>query len=246
MKKNKKVLITGSNGGIGLSTIECFLKQGQSNLICHYRSDGQELSSLLRRYDLDPEKHMYKAELTSDDEVQKMRDQIEKDHGALWGLVNLAGATTNGMSWKLTTEDFRKVIDANLLSTFLCTREFLPGMRAAAEGRIVNVSSVVAHMGVVGAAHYAAAKAGIEGFTRSVALEVANKNISVNSLALGYFEYGMLHQISEPILEGIKSTIPQRRWGNASDVHGILSYLLSPQSTFVTGQVIHLNGGQRL
>ncbi len=243
---NKPILITGSNGGIGLSTVECFLKDGYRKIICHHRSNDQELTSLLKKYDLDPTDFMFQAELTDEEQVKKMREAVESRHGSLWGLFNLAGASSSSMSWKTSLADFRQILDANLTSTFLCTREFLPAMRAAGGGRIINTSSVVAQMGVVGAAHYAAAKAGIEGLGRAIALEVANKNITVNTIALGYFEYGLLHQISEPILEGIKSTIPAKRWGQASEVQGMLEYLLSLKSAFVTGQVFQLNGGQHL
>ncbi len=175
-----------------------------------------------------------------------MKTDIFSQWGGLWGLVNLAGASTNGMSWKLAAEDFRRVTEDNLVSTFLTTKAFLPEMRNAGRGRIVNISSIVGHTGVPGAAHYCAAKAGIDGFTRATALEVANKNITVNSISLGYFEYGLIEQVPKEQVDAIRAAIPLKRLGKAEDIGALLAYLLSADSGFMTGQTIHLNGGQRV
>jgi NAD(P)-dependent dehydrogenase (short-subunit alcohol dehydrogenase family) len=119
-------------------------------------------------------------------------------------------------------------------------------MRQQGGGRIINISSILAHTGMPGASHYCAAKAGIEGFTRAVALEAASKKVTVNALALGYFDKGIIAEVPADILEVIKSQIPLERLGNASEIFPLVSYLLSPESAYMTGQVIHLNGGRYL
>jgi NAD(P)-dependent dehydrogenase (short-subunit alcohol dehydrogenase family) len=240
------VLFTGSNGGIGLNTIECFLKDGKSNFVCHYKSSKVQIEQLLKKYEINPVGRLFEADLSQEEQVTRLREQIEAAQGPVWGVVNFAGASTNAMSWKMTLEDFRFVMDANLTSTFLMTREFVSGMRQRGNGRLVNTSSIVAHQGVAGASHYCAAKAGIEGYSRAVAVEVANKGITVNALALGYFEYGLIEQVPPSLLEGITESIPLKRLGKANEIKGLLDYLLSPDSNFVTGQIFHLNGGQRL
>jgi NAD(P)-dependent dehydrogenase (short-subunit alcohol dehydrogenase family) len=148
------------------------------------------------------------------------------------------------MSWKLSLADFNAVLQANLVSTFLATRAFLPGMREQGGGRIINVSSIVGHTGVAGASHYCAAKAGIDGFTRAVALECASRKVTVNALALGYFDKGIITEVPAEILEVIKGQIPFKRLGSASELQPLVAYLLSPAAEFMTGQVLHLNGGQ--
>jgi NAD(P)-dependent dehydrogenase (short-subunit alcohol dehydrogenase family) len=158
----------------------------------------------------------------------------------------MAGASTNGMSWKLSISEFESVLGANLRATFLTTRAALNGMRSRRIGRIVNISSVVAHIGGPGASHYAAAKSAIEGFTRSVALEVANRAITVNCIALGYFDKGLISHVPIEILDSIVGRVPVGRLGMADEIVPLLNYLLSEGSAFMTGQVLHLDGGLRL
>ena len=165
-------------------------------------------------------------------------------HGAIWGLVHFAGSTSNGMSWKLSLEEFNRVIHANLTSTFLTCREFIPGMREANGGRIITISSIVAFSGIAGAAHYSASKAGVVGLTKSLALELASKKITVNALALGYFNHGMIHTVPENLRAQIRTRIPTDRFGEADEIGGMLKYLLSADGAFLTGQTLHINGGQ--
>jgi len=237
------ILITGSNGGLGSRLARSFLEAGFQNLACHYRSSSDAIAGLLREHGLDPERHLFKAELTDEAAIRTMREEVTAHLGSVWGLVNLAGGSSNGMSWKLPLAEFTRVLNANLVSTFLMTREFLPGMREGGGGRIINVSSVIAHTGIVGASHYCAAKAGIEGFTRAVAQEVAGKKITVNCLALGYFDQGIIADVPKELLDVVLGRVPVKRLGQASELHPLVSYLLSEQAGFLTGQVLHLNGG---
>jgi 3-oxoacyl-[acyl-carrier protein] reductase len=243
-KMSGVVLITGSNGGIGSAVAEYLLAKGERNLAFHYRSDAQQIKALICRYDLDPEKYLFKADLCNEEELGSLRQRIEERFGTVWGLVNVAGASSNAMSWKMTVSDFRKIIDDNLTATFLSCREFIPGMRSDNSGRIINFSSIVASTGVAGASHYCAAKGGIESFTKAISLELAPKNITANTIALGFFEYGLIHHLSQEVQREVRERIPLKRFGVAADIGSYIGFLLSPESTFTTGQVLHVNGGQ--
>lgn len=239
----KTILITGSNGGIGLAVTEYLLKNGIRNLACHYRSNNDKIKDLLTKYDMNTETHMFRADLTNESELSLMNEAINKNHAPVSSLVNIAGMSTNGMSWKLTKSQFVDVIDNNLLSSFLCTREFIPSMRSATWGRIINFSSVVGATGVAGASHYCAAKAGLMGLTKAMALELANKNITVNAIALGYFNYGLINDVPADAQDQIKNRIPVNRFGTADEIGSMVKFLLSQDSSYLTGQILHLNGG---
>ena len=240
------VLITGASGGLGARLVEGLLQAGVTNLACHFRSKSADVGKILKKHGLDAERHLFQADLTDQAAVAALAKSVAERFEPIWGVVNLAGESSNAVSWKLTLAEFMRILNANLVSTFLVTREFLPGMRERGGGRIINVSSVVAHTGVAGASHYCAAKAGIEGFTRAVALEVASKCITVNSVALGYFDQGIIASVPTDLLEIIKSRVPAKRLGRAEELTPLVRYLLSPEAEFMTGQVLHLNGGFHL
>jgi 3-oxoacyl-[acyl-carrier protein] reductase len=237
------VLLTGANGGVGLALTEHLLGAGVERLICQYRSDGNALFELVRRHGLDPDVHCVRADLTDEEQVQALGDAVEERFGGIWGLVNLAGSTSNGVSWKLSLEDFRKVLGDSVITTFLTCRRFIPLMREARGGRIVNVSSVVAFTGVAGASHYGAAKAGVVGYTKSIARELASRQVTANVLALGYYDYGMMYTIPDELREEIRTSIPLGRLGTAAEAGGMLSFLLSDEGAYTTGQILHVNGG---
>lgn len=238
-----KIVITGASGGIGSRLVSEFLKSGTRDLICQYRSHFEPLRSVFKEYGLDSDQYCFQADLTKEEEVQGLRSFATRGSANIWGLINLAGASGNGMSWKLSTSDFKEIVDANLLTTFLACREFIPLMRSANRGRILNISSVVAFDGVVGASHYCSAKAGIVGLTKALAHELANKNITVNALALGYFEYGLINEVPEELLAQIKERIPLKSFGKIESISGMVNYLLDESSSYTTGQVVHINGG---
>jgi NAD(P)-dependent dehydrogenase (short-subunit alcohol dehydrogenase family) len=238
------VVVTGASGGLGFQLVSDLLSLGLKNVACHYRSTPRGLPELLKSQGLVPDDHLFQAELVHEAEVAQLQIWAKERYGRVWGLVNLAGASSNEMSWKLTTDEFRRIVDANLTTTFLMTREFLPHMRENGGGRIINTSSVVAHTGIVGAAHYCASKAAIEGLTKAIAQEVASKKITVNSIALGYFDQGLIKDVPQAMLNGLMQKIPMRRLGKATEFAALVFYLLSEQAEFLTGQVLHLNGGQ--
>jgi len=238
------MLITGANGGLGVALADDLLSRGRRNVAFHYRSSKDNISAVLEKYDLDPARHLFFAELTDEADIDAMRVKIEDTLGPVSVLVNLAGGSSNGMSWKLTREEFQRVMDMNMTSTFLCSKAFIPAMRSEGEGRIINITSVVGSMGAAGASHYGAAKAAVSGWTRSVALELARNKVTVNAIALGYFDSGIIDHIPDTIREHIVQTIPLKRLGRSgAELGGIVDYLVSSAGSYVTGQTLHINGG---
>ncbi|HEY2217285.1 MAG TPA: SDR family NAD(P)-dependent oxidoreductase [Solirubrobacteraceae bacterium] len=240
---DRAIVLTGASGGVGVALTDYLLANGFTRLAVQYNTTPDELATTLERHGLDPAKHAFQADLSTEADVKSFGDQVRSAFGTPWGLINLAGSTSNALSWKLSLDDFQQIIANNLTTTFLACREFIPEMREAGGGRIVNTSSVVAFSGVAGAAHYCAAKAGVVGFTKAIARELASRRITVNVMALGYFDYGMLYTVPEDLREGIRQQIPARRFGSAAEVGGTLSHLLSDESAYTTGQILHINGG---
>ena len=241
--RQSPVLITGAGGGIGVALAASLLEAGYEKVLFHYRRRSESILQLLDTYKIDPEGSLFRAELTDEEQVANMHREIRETHGPLYGLINVAGGSTNAMSWKMSRSDFQRVIDDNLLTTFLCCRQFIPEMREQGRGRIVNISSVVGFSGAAGAAHYCAAKAGIVGFTKALALELAPKHVVVSALALGYFDYGLIHSIPAEQREQIRNGIPARRFGNCKELGGMVQFLLGEAGGYSSGQVYHLNGG---
>ena len=172
---NGYILVTGAGSGIGLAIVESLLLNGETKIICQYRSRNKDLFDLLKNHNLSPEDFAVQAELTSEDDVKSLREFGTKKFGKVYAVINVAGASTNSMSWKISKEKFLEIINANLLTAFLCSKEFIPEMREESLGRIINFSSVVAFTGTVGSAHYSAAKSGLLGLSKSMSLELANK-----------------------------------------------------------------------
>jgi 3-oxoacyl-[acyl-carrier protein] reductase len=237
------ILITGAGSGIGLSIVETLLSKGFMQLICQYRTRNKELFDLLVKYNLTPEDFTIQAELTDEEDIKAMREFGKKKFKEIYALINVAGASTNSMSWKMSKDDFSTIINANLMSAFLCSREFIPQMREQSMGRIINFSSIVGFTGTVGSAHYCAAKAGVVGLSKALSLELANKNITVNTIALGYFDRGLINDVSPELQQDIKTKIPLKRFGQANEIGSLINYILSEDSQYTTGQVFHINGG---
>jgi 3-oxoacyl-[acyl-carrier protein] reductase len=240
---DKTIVLTGAGGGIGVALTNYLLENGIHRLALQYRTKSDELFDTVRKHGLDPQKHCFAADLTNEADVRALGESVTTAFGTVWGLINLAGSTSNGMSWKLSLEEFQNVVENSLTTTFLVCREFIPLMREARAGRIVNVSSVVAFSGVSGASHYCAAKAGVVGFTKAIARELVSRDVTANVLALGYFDYGMLFTVPDDLREGIRQQIPAGRFGTAAEVGGMVLGLLGRDGGYTTGQVLHINGG---
>jgi NAD(P)-dependent dehydrogenase (short-subunit alcohol dehydrogenase family) len=243
MSSEEWILVTGASGGVGVPLVEHLLENGWRNVLCHYRTHSGSIAKLLEQHGIDPAGRLFQADLTCEEQVARLRESAERVAGPLFGLVNLAGGSTNRMSWKISRAEFHQVIDQNLLTTFLTCREFTPSMREQGRGRMINISSVVAYTGAAGAAHYCAAKAAIVGFSRALSVELAPKGIAVSVIALGYLQYGLIRSIPEEQREQLKARIPAARFGSASELGGLVRYLLSDAGAYSNGQVYHLNGG---
>jgi len=241
--RDRPVLVTGANGGIGLGIVRALLENGHRAVACHYHSRSDRLDALLRERGLDPATYAHAGDLTDEDAVAAMHAAFGERFGTFWGVVNVAGASSNAMSWRMPLAEFKRIVDANLVSTFLCTRAYAPEMRERGGGRIINFASVVAEIGVAGVSHYGAAKAAILGFTKSAAIELAPRGVTVNALALGYIEVGLIDTIPAPIQAQLLETIPTKRFGRVAEIAALVRYLLADESAYATGHTFRLNGG---
>ena len=241
---NQRVaVVTGASGGIG-SAIAVALSKAGFTVAVNYlsnQSSAEEVVKIIQ--DAGGSAMIAHCDVTSENEVRSMIESIVERFRRLDVLVNNAGAYVDSVVWKMDMETWSRVLDVNLTGAFLCARAAIPHLRRSVQGRIVNISSVVGSTGAFGTANYSAAKAGIYGFTKSVAREVARFGITVNCLALGYFETGMFLRLPERIREEIIRGIALGRPGRLSEVTGPLLFLVSSDASYITGQVIHVNGG---
>ena len=238
----KTLLLTGASGGVGRELIKPLADAGY-NLALHYHEKIDELEAEIDRVKPKVKVACFKADLTRESDVVEMIDSINSHFGGVDVLVNNAGISLNAMSWKMDLVDWQKSLDTNLTTAFLCTKHVIPNMRKNEWGRIIHVSSVVAQIGVAGASAYAASKSALFGFTKSVAKEVANKNITVNTMSYGYLDAGMINSLSEEFQEELKNQIPQHRLGPVENVAQTILFLASPEANYITGQTININGG---
>lgn len=223
--------------------MDYFLSKGKRNIICQYFSNNQALFEVMKKHDVNPSLQSFKADLTNYNQFSSNIDSIINRGIIFSGLINLVGATTNSMSWKMEEKEFNMIVEKNLFSVFNACKKLIPQMRENNFGRIINFSSVVPHIGVIGTSHYSASKLGIEGYTKSISKELVSKNITANSVALGYFNYGIINTITDDIKEKIKTEIPMNRFGQIYELGAFLNLLLSKESSYFTGQTLHINGG---
>ena len=233
---NRIILLNGATGGLGSLMARFLAAEGHTLLLTGRNSAAAGLP--------EGDKAVFlPCDVRSEAEIVRLVKDAEARFGRIDVLINAAGVSGSGMSWKLNADAWNETLAVNLSSPFYFIREVLPGMRARGFGRIVNLSSVVAFKGVPGTAAYAASKAGLEGLTRAVAAEQATKGITVNNLALGYFDAGMLYDIPEEIREQIRQSIPQGRFGNPDNITSLLRWIISSQADYFTGQTVQINGG---
>ena len=233
-----RILITGAGGGIARAIIPVLHELGHS-LLLTTRSRTQELKTYLEEQGI--KAAVKSADLTIDEDVEALFNWVN-DQGGLDALVNNAGIAHAAASWKLSAQEMEQLFQVNFFSAVRCSSKALAHMRVQESGRIINISSVVAHKPSFGTSGYAATKSALEGYARGIAVDVANKGITANTIAYGYMEAGMLYDVPEPMLEEIKKTIPVGRFGDATQIGHTINYLIN--SPFTTGQTIHLNGGQ--
>lgn len=243
MSENKVALITGATRGIG-KEIALELAANGFDIAVNYRSkqDGmEELKKEIEKNNVRCE--FVKADVANFEDCESMVKETIEKFGKIDVLVNNAGITKDGLIMRMKKEDFESVIDVNLTGTFNVTRNVIPHMLKQRSGRIINVSSVVGVAGNAGQTNYSASKAGIIGFTKSLAKEVASRNILVNAIAPGFIDTDMTSVLSDAVKEGINAQIPLKRMGTPKEVAKVVKFLSSEDSSYVTGQVLNIDGG---
>lgn len=241
---DKKVaLITGGNRGIGKEIAKVLANEGY-DIAINYRSENDELLNTKNEIEsFGVECILVKADVSKYEECENMVKETIEHYGKIDVLVNNAGITKDTLFLRMKEDDFKSVIDVNLVGTFNVTKQVVPYMTKARSGRIINLSSVVGVSGNAGQANYSASKAGIIGFTKSLAKELASRNILVNAVAPGYIKTDMTAVLKEEQKEAIVNQIPLRREGEAKDVANLVKFLAGEESSYITGQVIHIDGG---
>ena len=236
--KNKKILITGATGGIGNSLVEKFYNYGSS--IVATGTNEEKLNNLKKKY---PNILIEKFKLDEHDKIENFIETITKKLDGLDVLVNNAGITLDNLSIRLTEEHWKKVLDVNLTSTFLMCKYVIKKMLKNKYGKIINITSIVGHTGNLGQANYAASKAGIIGFSKSLAIEYAKKNININCVSPGFIKTEMTNKINEEFKKILISKIPSGDLGTGEDISNCVAFLASDMSRYINGETIHVNGG---
>ncbi|WP_408605804.1 3-oxoacyl-[acyl-carrier-protein] reductase [Alkalithermobacter paradoxus] len=241
--KDKVALVTGGSRGIGKS-IAIKLASLGANVVINYTSREEEALNTQKEIESYGVKSMVvKCDVSKYDDVQNMIDKTVSEFGRVDILVNNAGITKDGLLMKMKEEDFDAVIAVNLKGVFNCTKAVTRPMMKQRYGKIINMSSVVGVMGNAGQANYCASKAGVIGFTKSSAKELASRNINVNAIAPGFIDTDMTKVLKDDVKEAMMRSIPLNRYGSAEDIANLVAFLSSSMSDYITGQVIHVDGG---
>jgi 3-oxoacyl-[acyl-carrier protein] reductase len=241
--QGKTAIVTGATRGIGKGIAIEFANQG-ANVLFTYSSSEKLAKELEHKFkDSDVIVKGFKSDASSYDESVNLIEKILKDFTEINILVNNAGITRDNLLMRMTEDDFDKVIDVNLKSVFNMTKAVQRTMLKQRSGSIINMSSVVGVKGNAGQSNYAASKAGIIGFSKSIALELGSRNIRCNVIAPGFIETEMTEVLDEKVVEEWRNSIPLKRGGNPKDIAGTCVWLASDLSSYVTGQTIHVNGG---
>ena len=241
--QGKVVLVTGSSRSIGRATALAFGKEGAS-VVINYLTNKDEANTVKAEIEQNGGKAItIGADVSKEKQVETMINETIAQFNRIDILVNNAGFYKDSTVWKMSDEIWEEVLKVNLYGTFYCTKHAIKHMRDQSWGRVINISSVVGQTGVFGTANYSAAKAGLFGFTKAVSKEVATKGITVNVLTLGYFDTGMLKRLSPEVQAIILKQIPMGRWGKLNEITQPILFLASEDAAYITGQVIHINGG---
>lgn len=235
-------VITGGGRGIGKAIAVALAKRGVNIALVDVNLEiAKETASELQNYGV--KSIPFKADVSNSSDVASLFDLTIKEFGKIEILVNNAGITRDGLLLRMKEEDWDQVININLKGTFLCSKEAVKIMSKNRYGRIINIASVVAFMGNPGQANYSASKAGIVGLTKTVAKEYASRGITVNAVAPGFITTAMTEALPEGVKQEMLKAIPMGRFGNVDDVANAVLFFAQPESGYITGQVIHVNGG---
>ena len=240
---NKVAMITGATRGIGKQIALTLANEGY-NIVLNYRTENDELIQAKNEIESKNVKCLtVQGDVTNFEDCKQMIESAIKEFGKIDVLINNAGITKDMLLARMKEEDFKQVIDVNLVGTFNMTKNVISYMMKARSGRIINISSVVGIAGNAGQTNYSASKAGIIGFTKSLAKEVASRNILVNAVAPGFIETNMTDVLKQEVKDEIAKNIPLKRMGTPKDVANVVKFLASEDSSYITGQVISVDGG---
>ena len=236
--KNKKILITGATGGIGYSLVKKFSESG--SVVLASGTNEEKLEKLSKDF---TNIKIEKFKLNEHEKIESFIDLVEKKNDGLDILINNAGITLDNLSIRLSEENWKKVLDINLTATFLMCKFAIKKMLKKKFGKIINITSIVGHTGNLGQANYAASKAGIVAFSKSLAIEYAKKNININCVSPGFIQTEMTDKINEEFKKILINKIPSGNLGSPSDVANCVAFLASDMADYINGETIHVNGG---
>ena len=240
---SKVAFITGATRGIGKAIALELAKEGY-NIALNYRTENEALETLKKEIsELGVECYPVQGDVSKAEDSERMTKEIIEHFEQIDVLVNNAGITKDKLIQRMKEEEFTDVINVNLVGTFNITKNVIKYMTKKRYGKIINISSVVGISGNAGQSNYAASKAGIIGFTKSIAKELASRNITANAVAPGFIKTDMTNVLKDEIKEAIEGTIPLKRLGTAEDVAKVVRFLASDDSNYITGQVINVDGG---
>ena len=237
--KGKNIIVTGASGGIGNSIIKK-LNQAEANIL----ASGTRIEKLDELKDKFENIKILKFDISQSDKIEKFVENATKELGGnLDCIVNNAGIAQDNLAIRMSLEEWQKVININLTSTFLMSKSAIKKMLKNKSGRIVNITSVVGHTGNLGQANYTASKAGIIAMSKTLAMEYAKKNININCISPGFIKTSMTDELDDKFKEVIISKIPSARLGNPDDIANAVLFLCSNQSSYINGETLHVNGG---
>ena len=236
--KNKKILITGATGGIGNSIVKKFVSLEGDVLATG--TNSEKLEELRSNY---PNISVLKFDISEHERIEEFVENVNSQLKGIDVIINNAGITRDNLSLRMKSEEWQKVIDTNLTSTFYICKHGIKKMLKNKYGRIVNVTSIVGHTGNLGQSNYSASKAGMIAMSKSLAIEYAKKNITINCVSPGFIQSKMTENIVESIKVALTSKIPMSRLGTGEDVSNAIAFLSSDSASYITGETIHVNGG---
>lgn len=242
----KVAIVTGAGRGIGKAIAERLAREGAKLAVCDIDRESAEKTADEIRNNYKTQAVGLYVDVANSDSVDAMVEEVVKKFGKIDILVNNAGITKDNLLLRMSEEDWDRVIAVDLKSVFLCTKAVVKYMIRQRYGRIVNISSIIGLRGNIGQTNYASAKAGIIGFTKSAARELAGRNITVNAVAPGYISTEMTEKLPQEVKENMLKQVPMGRPGTPEDVAGVVAFLCSDDASYITGEIIRVDGGMAM